>query len=786
MTDQATNLIISALLHDIGKPEYRKGSRENHSALGYKFLKDEIGISDKDILDGIRYHHAAQMKSANISVDSIAYIVYCADNIASAIDRRDKEVEESGFDAHAPLESIFNRLNGNNGVNTLEAKTLRYEDNINFPTKTEKRADKDLYYKIMDNITDALKGINFTQEYINSLLSILEGNLSYIPSSTNRKEVADVSLYDHMKITAAIASCILEYFTENKITDYKKVLFDKAEDFYKVNAFMLYSMDISGIQDFIYTISSDGALKTLRARSFYIEIMLENIVDNLLEKLNLSRANLLYLGGGHCYILVPNTNKAKAILNEYNRNLNAWLIKTYKTALYIADGYATCSCNSLQNKPLGSYKEIFRKVSERISVKKNNRYSAEDILYLNTEKITDHSRECKVCKRITKVNIDGKCPICTAIENFSKDILYSDYFVITYKNSNDALPLPGDMYLISGTEESLKKKMENDNNYIRSYSKNQLVSGMHVATNLWVGDYTSRQTTDEMAKAATGIDRIAVLRADVDNLGQAFVSGFDNEELNNRYVTISRTATLSRQLSMFFKFHINRILNEPVFSLSGVRKEKRNVSICYSGGDDLFIVGSWDDIIECAVDIRRAFARYTDNTLTISAGIGIYGSSYPISVAAREVAILEDKSKDMPLKSSVTLFEDGKEHVIEENQRVSDGTYTWDDFEKNVVQEKFSCLHKYFINVDERGNSVMYRLLDLIRNQNQIINFARYIYLLARLEPDKNALGEQKEYYKVFSKNMFEWIQKDRKKDQRELKTAMTMYSYYTRKSEDK
>lgn len=36
--------------------------------------------------------------------------------------------------------------------------------------------------------------------------------------------------------------------------------------------------------------------------------------------------------------------------------------------------------------------------------------------------------------------------------------------------------------------------------------------------------------TDELAQSLTGISRIAVLRADVDNLGHAFVSGFDRDD----------------------------------------------------------------------------------------------------------------------------------------------------------------------------------------------------------------------------------------------------------------
>ena len=32
----------------------------------------------------------------------------------------------------------------------------------------------------------------------------------------------DISLYDHVKITAAIGSCIYEYMKENNETDYEK------------------------------------------------------------------------------------------------------------------------------------------------------------------------------------------------------------------------------------------------------------------------------------------------------------------------------------------------------------------------------------------------------------------------------------------------------------------------------------------------------------------------------------------------------------------------------------
>ena len=68
-------------------------------------------------------------------------------------------------------------------------------------------------------------------------------------------------------------------------------------------------------------------------------------------------------------------------------------------------------------------------------------------------------------------------------------------------------------------------------------------------------------------------------------------------------------------------------------------------------------------------------------------------------------------------------------------------------------------------------------MLELIRNQSDKINFARFVYLLSRLEPVNE--GEKKEKYRRFSRTMYEWIQSE--KDCRELKTAMNLYAYMNR-----
>lgn len=791
MTDTEIRLVAGGLLHDIGKLVYRQGvDQRAHGESGYDFLKNKAGLAGEDsrqMLEAVRYHHASALEHAQVERDSLAYVIYAADQIASAADRREGSQREAALDIHMPLQSIFNRLNGNQGKCSYASGTLYMAEHVRYPEAENQRLEPEFYQKILADIQESTANLRWTKEGINSLLSVLEASLSYVPASARKDGNEDISLYDHLKMTAAVASCIYQYLHETETKDYKNRLFENTRDFNKEDAFLLYSMDVSGIQDFIYTIISKNALKTLRARSFYLEIMMEHMIDGFLEELHLTRANLLYSGGGHCYLLLPNTETAAQAADQYMDMLNGWLMETFQISLYVASGSAPCSANTLKNEPQGSYAELFMQVGSKISEKKSKRYTPAELRMLNAKIKEDHTRECSVCKRIGKVNAEGICPVCQAIEKFSKNILYDDFFIVTKKKTVGALPLPGGCFLTADSRDSWQKHGISEDGFVRAYSKNRMAVGADAATKLWVGDYTTGKTFEEYAAQAEGIGRIGILRADVDNLGQAFVAGFDQPGNQDRYVTLSRTAALSRQLSLFFKLYINQILAEPDYSFNGMQTHPRNATICYSGGDDLFLVGAWNEVIALAVDIRRQFAKYTQNTLTLSAGIGIYPHSYPISAAAGETGVLEDCAKRLPGKNAVTICRDGQEHMVMDafgkNVAVSDGTYHWQEFEQGVLGEKYRVLYDFFTTTNERGKNFLYHLLQLIRSQNEKINFARYVYLLSRLEPERNAPPEQVQAYQDFSSKMYAWIKNET--DCLQLKTAIHLYAYMTREKEE-
>ena len=795
MDDLQCKVAIGAMLHDIGKVLFRSSDGRNHSRSGYDFLKEKIGIRDKEILDQVLYHHADMIKGSSISADSPAYITYMADNIASAADRREKaEKDTAGFDKTVPLESIFNILNGNDSRMHYSPSTMDKGGRINYPTGNPIVFDSTFYGKIEREITDALKGITdesrINVEYLNSLLSALEAYLTYIPSSTDRSQQTDVSLYDHMKLTAALANCILVWLRAEGVTDYRHELFSGANAFYEKKVFYLYSMDISGIQAFIYRqFGTDDVLKNLRARSFYLEIMMENFVDTLLGKEGLSRANLIYSGGGHAYLLLPNTEQSRVAAETFSQSTNAWLQKTFGIDLFLGTGGTACSARELENVPEGSYGELFRTVSRKVSQSKAHRYSAEQIRMLNRGRIRDGERECRICHRSDMLTGEDLCSICSGLTSLSSKIMdpQMKFFVIRGMQGNDAqMPVYEGEYLEAADLQKVRGMIAEDDHFICAYSKNEFYTGHEYATNLWVADYSSARTLEELVTKGKGISRLGVIRADVDNLGAAFVSGFPR-----KYQTLSRAATFSRTLSMFFKWHVNALLRNGGYRLDGGGSDicavssiengqqeegtgPRNATVIYAGGDDLFIVGAWKDIIEFAVDLYRSLEAFSIGTLKISAGIGMFYEKYPISYIASQSGDLETASKELDGKNSVTLFSE-KNH-----------TYHWDEFIDQVLGEKFQMLYRFFSfskEESERGKAFLYRILTLFRESEDKINLARLAYLLARLEPPKKGGDESAEayrrLYKEFRQKLYQWQRNE--KDRKQFITAIYIYAYLTR-----
>jgi hypothetical protein len=453
--------------------------------------------------------------------------------------------------------------------------------------------------------------------------------MSYVPSPAG----ADIALYDYARMTAAYAAALHRYAAAQDIHSAHTY---EERGGAALPAFLLVSADISGIQPFIYAIPSKGALKSLRGRSFYLEILLENIVDEILSACGISRSALLYTGGGHFYLLLPNTEDVQNLLARCHTEVNNWMLEHFGSSLYLAMAWTACTGEELAGQ---GTQEAFRRVSEGLSAEKLCRYSEEQLAAMFVpesawNKTQASTRECAVCRTSTAhlkpysadPSIEA-CGMCSHLFTFGERILKRNAFCVSTERGVEALSLPGIGRTLYLTAEELDDVDRLPYKSERIYAKDTTYTGDLPAAHLWLGDYSARENDAvlEMETLARrsggtedskGIPRIGVMRADVDNLGAAFLAGFPSE-----YATMMRTAALSRQLSLFFKHYINLLCKGSVsgigdrqktapFSLFGrEKKAARDVHIVYSGGDDIFLLGAWDDIVELAVDLRRAFLR---------------------------------------------------------------------------------------------------------------------------------------------------------------------------------
>lgn len=844
------NVIMAGLLHDTGKLILRsEPQRKNHSQAGAEFLARYISDTP-EILRAVKYHHASELKQAKLAADDISYIVYEADNIASSTDRRTNESGESGFNAKAPLESVFNVFGRKNDEGKKGDKieigskpeANGEAENSSAGEKTGfqllglmERRDRVAYPAPVSSLQSTAEGYASLRQYLeknfaecspdrmspNELLQVWEAIGSYIPASTARGEVADISLYDHQKLTAAIGACMYDYFQMQEIEDYREYCFTgtRQQAFRQEPVYLLVGADLSGIQNFLYTIPSKGALKSLRGRSFYLELLLENVADEILKILELSRCNLLYSGGGGFYLLLPNTSRTLDVLGEVNKAVNNWLLKYFGSRLYLAMGWAECSAadfkigTSDQNLLGGKYYQV----RSQIAGEKHARYNIEQLSQLFNphsvlNRTKDGTRECSICHTSSAelVKYDAAadsdtwaCKTCRNLRGLGEKLLKHNLLVVTDTLLDGAeaysLPVPsvsGEKYITSLGHDKLEDAREHIR---RVYCKNEMNTGNKMATRLWMGDYVTRSEynntmeLEELAGLAggssdkAGIKRLGVMRADVDNLGAAFMAGFPGQ-----YATLGRSAALSRQLSLFFKMYVNTLCAGEVnglqemqhsrFSLFGTDKDKaRKVHIVYSGGDDMFIVGAWDELIELAVDIRRAFARFTNGKLTFSAGIGLFDSKCPMAEMARQSGALESAAKALPEKDGIALF---GVPDSESNKNYEAAVYKWQDFTEKVCGEKLAFCRQYLgypgNEAPERltaGKSLLYRMMELLIDTKGKINLARFAYAIARLEPKENSLSYGS--YQKVRKQFYQWYKQE--SDRRQLITALELIIYSIR-----
>jgi CRISPR-associated protein Csm1 len=593
-------------------------------------------------------------------------------------------------------------------------------------------------------------------------LSLLEKNTVTIPNPTAIHP--EVSWYDYTKIKAGLAVCIHDYLDANNKTEINN----------DENPLLIIRADISGIQDFINNIASKNASKNLKGRSFYVQLLVDTVLKLMLKKLNLFEGNVMYASGGNFFVIAPNTEFVKDAFREFEEEVTAAIFAEHKTRISVVMGsYIVSEAQILNGKIDEAIVALFTKVidkkkKQKFSVLIKNDYDmffepsdngGKVVLDAITGEEIDTKRAYKIDKSIPeKVLVKG-----TDIEdNIVKKATASqiilgrclkdlDYIIISEEKAkliaaSQYVINPcklGIYYYLIINDENARKEIEkgveglesyeivtinalnsNSNDFTIEFKALNKIMDTKLSFQFYGGDDMPRFNTDFYDKLepknykkgdlktfnqlAYKIDtkgegvgsfkRLGVLKMDIDSLGSIFKNDVIRPNL-----TFSYYATLSRNLDWFFKGYLNTLWQTK-------NDFKESTQIIYSGGDDLFIVGRWDAVIEFAKTIKEKFASFTktgskdrNEQITISGGVSIVTEKFPIMKAAKMAGDAEHKAKQHRLfVEDGELTEEQRNYNFKKNSVTLLGVPLHWDSEYPLVEELKNELVRY-VSIDSNS-----------------------------------------------------------------------------------
>ncbi len=674
-TNERKARFIGSLFHDIGKFQYRaEKTTVPHHVNSERFIREYLGKHKclKDFIEEAariaRQHHDSNRD----------YALGIADG-SSAEEREDEKVIE----ARRPLFSLFNYIQNIRKIEKTDQKTTYLRPGAlsitdvfpeDYPNNFTEEELIDLHKPSWDQFLKEIDGIPKELEFrelCNTLLAILEKWTTRV-SSAGYKVLPDIALYDHLRVTAAYADCISE--TDNL-----------------EKPFLLIEADIGGIQNFIYRIANlshseqKGTSKILRGRSFLIILYTEIISNFILNEIKLLNTHLLMSGGGGFSILAPNRKDIIDKLITIKRIINKWLFDEFHGDISIILVWDAFKENEIVN-----FNDVKRKMLQQISDAKfqKNLELINDSDFWGPENFDDNKiKICNVCGEYfyLKDNEDyHRCQSCILQQKIGQELPRINTFLLIHNFDGEISAKEGILIIpIKKLKQSIiflleskgrQSIIDNIRNVLMQIPSTASVDFIRINLldfndPVYISIARSMETSvsyqfrflgntaekdskgdilsfEELSELSEGFPALGILRMDVDSLGSIFAYGFADKQM-----TLSRIASLSRLMVLFFSGYINYLAS------------KHKIYISYSGGDDLFAVGGWTQIIDFAIDVYSDFKRFVSNNphITISGGISIIKPSFPIRLAAKITGEEENKAKNLDTdkpteKNALCLF----------------------------------------------------------------------------------------------------------------------------------
>lgn len=402
------------------------------------------------------------------------------------------------------------------------------------------------------------------------------------------------------------------------------------------SSFTLVGGDFPGIQRAIYTITSKGAAKALRGRSFFLQLLGDAVVRRLLADLGgLPWSNVMYLAGGNFVLLAP--AKAEEIVAKRIWEINRSLLGSFQGDISLVTACAPLPAADLLGPGLehryDALKQALQAAKQRpfadVGVQKWDR------LFAARGGRTE--RHCAVChvdpddpRQLTPVEDEFWCEECLGFDDLARKLARKhSYLSVTDWPDEEHAAWQDQLYGMTGWWYTLHDRMPDDGRLVFKLNSTDFVAdgaaGFRFFATRTPHDGYEVRDFEQLAALSTGVERIGVLRMDVDNLGGIFKDSIQP-------FSLTRLSAASDAMSLFFDGWLNVICEE----VEAGEKCPNSLYLIYAGGDDLFVVGPWSLMPTLAQRIRDDLHEYVNRNphISISAGITIEDPHYPLYRAA--------------------------------------------------------------------------------------------------------------------------------------------------------
>jgi len=488
---------------------------------------------------------------------------------------------------------------------------------------------------------------------------------------------------------------------------------------------LLISGDFWGIQKFIFDgLTSSKASKILRSRSAMVQLITYAVVDRIKKEFDGSKA--LLFGAGKFMILAKNENHHK--IEEIQKELDSYFLKNF----FGQNGFILSSSTTTKEKILNQ-KDSMQSDLDALGAdnddKKLNKFDLlnledDDILIDPFEKATIHdNNSCKFCnKRIVDEELkEDSCDICFNQINLGKKLTtHSHLNIIQFGRLSREKKIQKNMIeIIKLGNKSYYARFSNSPKHF-TWGKTFDISDKKYdkTTDKWsLNSYVPKDKNDKIKDfsiLANNSSGLMALKADIDKLGDTFRDLYKED--------FRKFNRLSREVEFFFSDYITSLLNA------------KNIYTVFAGGDDLFVIGEYKEIVLIAKKIRDEFYKFSLNKTTISMGLVMFKPSTPITFVSKMADEAEKRAKIE--RDSIDIF---------------GVSMKFDEFLE--IEDSFKKITDFFEENKLDSTSFYYRLIELC-DMKRDIN-----------EDIKNAMWQSKLNY-IFKRNIYYQIKDKRLREE--------------------